>query len=116
MARVAADAIFSKKGADIALLDVEDVFFLSDVFVISTGTSRTHVRALAEHVEERLGESHGVKPLRLEGYAEGEWVLIDYGDIIVHLFQAEQREFYSLERLWGDSEPIPWDEPVTTES
>jgi ribosome-associated protein len=116
MARVAADAIFNKKGLDIVLLDVEKVFFLSDVFVIATGTSRPHVQALAEHVEERLGESMGIKPIRVEGVTEGEWVLLDYGDIIVHLFQAEPRGFYSLERLWGDSEPIDWVQPLVAES
>lgn len=116
MARMAADAIFSKKGADIVLLDVESQFFLSDVFVIATGTSRPHVQALAEHVEERLGESHGVKPLRVEGKAEAEWLLLDYGDIIVHLFQSAARDFYSLERLWGDSEKVLWEEPITSET
>lgn len=116
MARVAADAIFSKKGVDIVLLDVEKVFFLSDVFVIATGTSRPHVQALAEHVEEKIGEVFSVKPIRLEGRTEGEWVLMDYGDIIVHLFQSEPREFYSLERLWGDSGRLTWDEPIVSES
>ncbi len=116
MARVAADAIFSKKGLDIVLLDVEKVFFLSDVFVLATGTSRPHVQALAEHVEEKLGEAFQLKPLRLEGKTEGEWLLMDYGDIIVHLFQAEPRDFYSLERLWGDSKRVDWAEPLVTES
>ena len=116
MARVAADAIFSKKGADIVLLDVEELFFLSDVFVIATGTSRPHVQALAEHVEERLTESHQLKPLRVEGRNEAEWVLLDYGDIIVHLFQAAARDFYSLERLWGDSERVRWQEPISSDS
>ena len=98
---MAADAIFAKKGSDIVLLDVEDVFILSDVFVIATGTSRPHVQALAEHVEEKLKETHDIKPLRVEGQSEAEWVLVDYGDIIVHIFQGAAREFYSLERLMG---------------
>lgn len=115
MARVAADAIFDKNGTDIVLLDVEDAFFLSDVFVIATGSSRTNVQALADHVEERLAESHGVKPLRVEGRSEGEWVLVDYGDIIVHIFQGAAREFYSLERLWGDAGRIKWEEPAVTD-
>lgn len=114
MARVAADAIFAKKGADIVLLDVAGQFFLSDVFVIATGTSRPHVQALAEHVEEKLGEAFGTKPLRVEGATEGEWVLLDYGDIIVHVFQPAPRDFYSLERLWGDSARVLWEEPVNT--
>ncbi len=116
MARVAADAIFSKKGADIMLLDVAGQFFLSDVFVIATGTSRPHVQALAEHVEERLGEEYDLKPLRVEGATEAEWVLLDYGDIIVHLFQASAREYYGLERLWADAPKVKWNEPAEAES
>ncbi len=112
---MAADAVFDAKGNDIVLLDVEGLFLLSDVFVIATGTSRPHVQALAERVEEKLKIDLDLKPLRLEGRTEAEWVLIDYGDIIVHLFQGAAREFYSLERLWGDSERITWDEPVASE-
>lgn len=112
---MAADAVFDAKGNDIVLLDVEGLFLLSDVFVIATGTSRPHVQALAERVEEKLKIDLDLKPLRLEGKPEAEWVLIDYGDIIVHLFQGAAREFYSLERLWGDSERITWDEPVASE-
>ena len=116
MAQVAADAIFAKKGTDIVLLDVEDLFVLSDVFVIATGSSRPHVQALAEHVEEQLAEGYELKPLRVEGQTEAEWVLIDYGYIIVHVFQGAAREFYSLERLWGDAERLLWEEPVSTDS
>ncbi|MGB7859593.1 MAG: ribosome silencing factor [Acidimicrobiia bacterium] len=112
---MAADAIFDAKGSDIVLLDVEKLFFLSDVFVIATGTSRPHVQALAERVEERLNRELDLKPVRVEGQTEAEWVLLDYGDIIVHLFQGAPREFYSLERLWGDSDRIRWDEPAITE-
>ena len=112
---MAADAVFDAKGNDIVLLDVEGLFLLSDVFVIATGTSRPHVQALAERVDEKLKIDLDLKPLRLEGKTEAEWVLIDYGDIIVHLFQGAAREFYSLERLWGDSERITWDEPVASE-
>lgn len=112
---MAADAIFDKNGADIVLLDVEEAFFLSDIFVIATGSSRTNVQALADHVEERIKQTHDLKPLRVEGRTEGEWVLVDYGDIIVHLFQTAAREFYSLERLWGDAERIRWEEPAVSD-
>ena len=115
MARMAADAIFERKGADIVLLDVEGLFILSDIFVIATGTSRPHVQALSEYVEEKLKED-GIAPLRVEGHSQGEWVLVDYGDIIVHLFQGASREFYSLERLWGDAERIQWEEPAISDS
>ncbi len=112
---MAADALFAKNGTDIVLLDVEKSFFLSDVFVIATGSSRINVQALADHVEERLGQEFDIKPLRLEGRTEGEWVLVDFGDIIVHIFQDEARDFYSLERLWGDATRIKWEEPVPTD-
>jgi ribosome-associated protein len=112
---MAADAIFSKKGMDIVLLEVEGLFVLSDVFVIATGTSRPHVQSLAEHVEEKLRDDRGLKPLRIEGKAEAEWILIDYGDIIVHLFQAGPRDFYGLERLWADAERVQWAEPVVAD-
>lgn len=116
MARVAADAIFAKKGMDIVLLDVERLFVLSDAFVIATGTSRPHVQSLADHVEEIMLARTGLKPLRSEGRNEAEWILIDYGDIIVHLFQSGPREFYGLERLWADSGRIEWHEPVTADA
>jgi ribosome-associated protein len=116
MARVAADAIYDKNGTDIVLLDVAEAFFLSDVFVIGTGSSRTNVQALADNVEKRIGEAFSVKPLRVEGRTEGEWVLVDYVDIIVHLFQGAPREYYSLERLWGDAGRISWEEPALRDS
>ena len=115
MAKMAADAIFDAKGRDIVLLDVEELFLLSDVFVIATGTSRPHVQALAEKVEEKLKAHLDRKPIRVEGQSEAEWVLVDYSDIIVHIFQESAREFYSLERLWGDSERIRWEEPAVSD-
>lgn len=85
------------------------------MFVIATGTSRPHVQALAEGVEERLREDLDLKPLRNEGKAEAEWILLDYGDIIVHLFQAAAREYYGLERLWADAPKVEWNEPAEAE-
>jgi ribosome-associated protein len=115
LARLAANAIFAKKGTDIVLLDVEELFALSDVFVVATGTSRPHVQSLAEGVVERLAEEVGLKPIRSEGVNEAEWILLDYGDIIVHLFQGAAREFYGLERLWADSGRVEWNEPVVAD-
>ncbi|MFO7548698.1 MAG: ribosome silencing factor [Acidimicrobiia bacterium] len=114
MALAAADAMSEKKGLDILLLDVGDLITITDVFVIATGTSRPHVQTLAEEVEKRLKES-GRPPLRSEGRREAEWVLIDFGDVIVHVFQPEHRDFYGLERLWGDAPVIEW-EPAEAES
>lgn len=109
--RVAADALAAKKGIDIVLLDVGDLLQITEVFVIVTGTSRPHVKSLQEAVEERMAEI-GRKPLREEGAGIGEWVLVDYGDFVVHVFQEERRDFYGLERLWGDAERLEWTEKV----
>ena len=113
--RIAADALDDKKGLDIALLDVGDLLSITEVFVIVTGNSRPHVKTLAESVDEKLKE-HGRRPLRSEGASEGEWVLLDYGDFVVHVFQATPRDFYGLERLWGDAPRIQWEPSVHSES
>ena len=101
-ASAAAAAIDDKKGLGVVLLDVSGLLVITDVFVIATGASRRHVKALAEDVEEVLKESDR-RPLRREGLADGTWVLLDYGDIVVHVFDEETRSFYDLERLWGDA-------------
>jgi ribosome-associated protein len=101
-AEAAASAVDDKKGLDVALLDVSSVIVLTDVFVIATGTSRRHVRSLAEEVEVRLATLDR-KPLRREGLEDAGWVLLDFGDIVIHLFDAETRRYYDLERLWQDA-------------
>lgn len=116
IARMAADAIHDKKGLDIELLDVGDLLAITDVFVIATGTSNIHVRALAEGVEEGLSEALSRKPLRREGKDQATWVLLDYGDVVVHLFQPDPREFYGLERLWADAPRIEWEATVGSEA
>lgn len=115
MARIAADALDDKKGIDIVLLDVGDLLSITEVFVIATGTARPHVKTLAEYVVEKL-KDHGRRPLRSEGEAEGEWILLDYGDFLVHVFQETPRDFYGLERLWGDAPRIEWEASVPSES
>jgi ribosome-associated protein len=112
LARLAADAIADKKGQDIVLLEVGDLFVITDVFVIATGNSRPHVQSLANRVEELLKEA-GRNPLRDEGRPEAEWVLLDYGDVMVHVFQPSAREYYSLERLWRDAPVIDWSPAVS---
>lgn len=115
IARMAAEAIHDKKGLDVVLLDVADLLSITDIFVIATGTSNIHVRALAEGVEESLSESASRKPLRREGVDQATWILLDYGDVVVHLFQPETRDFYGLERLWADAPVIEW-EPASSEA
>lgn len=90
-----------KKGIDIKILEIGDITSIADYFVICEGTSNTHVRALAEEVEFKLREA-GIEPRQIEGRASG-WILLDYHDVIVHVFTADQREYYNLEKLWADA-------------
>ena len=92
------------KATNIKIIGVTDVTSLADYFVIAQGTSSTQVKALTDYVEFELGEQ-GVKPLRVEGYNAAGWILMDYGTVIVHVFEEETRRFYDLERLWKDGEP-----------
>lgn len=115
LALIAADALDEKKGLDIALLEVGDLLAITEVFVIVTGTSRPHAQTLAESVVERL-KDHGRRPLRREGVAEAEWILLDFGDFVVHVFQDEPRDFYGLERLWGDAPRVAWQASVPSEN
>jgi ribosome-associated protein len=101
-AETAAAAIDDKKGLDIALLDVSKLLVITDLFVIATGTSRRHILTLAEETEAKLKEI-GRRPLRREGVDDATWVLLDYGDVVVHVFDDATRSFYDLERLWGDA-------------
>lgn len=91
---------------DIRMIDVESVTSVCDVFVIAHGNSSTQVRALADYVEKELKEKHGIEPLRVEGYNATGWILVDYGDVVVHIFYEETRGFYDLERLWKDGNEV----------
>lgn len=100
LARAAAKALSDKKGTDIVILNVGDQTVLCSYFVIASGKSTTQVRALGEHVEEQMKKNYDLSPVRTEGMREGRWGVIDYGDVIVHVFNEESRLFYYLERLW----------------
>jgi len=95
----------NKKARDITAIHTTEQTILSDYFLICTGTSTTHVKALAEDLEFEMKNQHGVLPRGVEGRATG-WILLDYGTVLVHVFLQEQREYYNLERLWEDSERI----------
>jgi ribosome-associated protein len=98
----AARAAASKKGADTVLLEVGEVLSIVDWFVITSGANPRQVRTVAEEVEARLKAVDGTGPLRVEGLDDARWVLLDYGDVVVHVFLDEVRTYYELERLWGD--------------
>ena len=105
LAEIAVKALDSKKGKEIRLIRIDKITTLAEYFVICTGTSNTQINALGDEVEKELTEK-GEEPLHREGYRGGTWVLLDYGCVIVHVFQDEARKFYDLERLWSDAEVI----------
>lgn len=95
----------TKKAEDIEVIGIKDLTIIADYFVIATGTSTTHTKSLADEVEFQLKEA-GIVPTRTEGYNGSNWILLDYSDIVVHIFYKETREYYSLERLWSDGEKV----------
>ncbi|HVZ78188.1 MAG TPA: ribosome silencing factor [Gemmatimonadaceae bacterium] len=105
LVRSAAESLHSNKAVNVVVLDLSGVSDMTDYFVIASGTSDTHVRALGEHVIEDL-RKQGHKVHHVEGLTQGRWVLLDYVDFVVHLFHPALREFYQLERLWGDARVV----------
>lgn len=95
----------NKKALDLKLIGIKDISVLTDYFVLATGTSNTHVKALADEVEFQLKQA-GISPEHVEGYRSNSWILLDYNNVIVHIFTAESREFYDLDRLWQDGEIV----------
>jgi ribosome-associated protein len=106
MLAIAAAAADSKGGEDLVALDVSNPLPLVDIFLLVTGRSERNVAAIADEIEDRLLEA-GVKRLRREGRAEARWVLLDFGDLVVHVFHEEERVYYGLERLWKDCPTVP---------
>ena len=103
--RDAVAAADDRKAIELKVLHLEKVTDFTDYFLICSGTSERQVQAIADAVLERLREEK-VRPLHMEGYNRGQWVLLDYGDFVVHIFQEEPRKFYALERLWGDAPDV----------
>ncbi len=106
VAQRAAALCLDRKATDVVILDLRSVTDMTDYFVIASGMSDTHVRSVAEHVLAELKRS-GMPAYHVEGMAQGRWVLLDYVDFVVHVFHPVLREFYQLERLWGDAEITP---------
>ena len=100
--QLVADALADRKAVDPVVLDLRGLTAATDYFVIVSGTSDAHVRGMAEHLLSSLAP-HGVRPHHIEGLPQGRWVLLDYIDFVVHVFHPELRDFYQLERLWGDA-------------
>ncbi len=109
----AAQILDLKKASDVEILDVSANTVLTEYFVIAHGKSSVQVRALAENVEDKLAEA-GIDSVRKEGGDSSRWMLLDYGDVIVHVFEEEARGFFNLEKIWADSKRIPF-EPITAD-
>lgn len=105
------ELIFSKKGTDVKILDLRELTTIADFFVICSGDSDTQVKAIADEVDKKLRDE-GIKSWHTEGYNSLNWVLIDYVDVIVHVFKKEAREFYNLEKLWGDAPTVEVTDPI----
>jgi ribosome-associated protein len=103
--REAVAAAEDRKAVELRVLHLEKVSDFTDYFLICSGTSERQVQAIADSVQEKMREER-VRPLHVEGYNRGQWILLDYGDFVVHIFQEEPRRFYSLERLWGDAPDV----------
>ena len=114
--RIAARAADDKKGEDILVLDVAEIMGIVECFVITSASNTRLVRAIVDEVEQQIYEQTGEKPRAVEGLRDASWVLVDFGDLVVHVFLTETREYYALERLWADAATVPWADSATTAS
>jgi len=112
LARAAADYAESKKAEDIVILDARGISPVTDYFVICTATSQPQLRAVRNEICEKLVENHGVRPLVRDDNLESSWLILHYGDVMVHIFLKEKREFYALEDLWNDAPRVAWSPPA----
>ncbi len=109
MVKLAYSALEDKKGEDIKIIDISKVSVIADYFIIASGTNRNQVQTLVDNAQEVLHKA-GYESKQVEGYQTGDWILMDYGDIIIHVFSQENRLFYNLERIWRDGKTIEIEE------
>ena len=108
-ALVAARVAEENRGRDIVVLDMRQLTPIFDYFVLASGTSRRQLHAMSEEIDHALEEGLGDRRLGIEGYDESRWILLDYGDVVIHLFEPETRAYYALEQLWGHAKPVPFE-------
>jgi ribosome-associated protein len=113
LALAAARTADENRGRDIVVLDMRELTPLFDYFVLATGSSRRQLHAMSEEIDHALEEGMGDKRLGIEGYQESRWILLDYGDVVVHLFEPETRDYYALEQLWCGAKRVPF-EPINS--
>lgn len=109
MAQLACKALEDKKGQDIKIIDIHEVSVIADYFIIASGSNQNQVQAMVDHVDEQLGRA-GYEAKQIEGTKNSSWILMDYGDLIIHIFDEENRLFYDLERIWRDGKILDAEE------
>lgn len=114
IAKLAITALEDKKAEDIKIIDISEVSVIADYFIIANGTNRSQIQTLSDNVEEKLGKA-GVHLRQVEGYDNANWVLLDFQDVIIHVFDKENRLFYDLERIWRDGKLIEADDLLKSE-
>lgn len=110
LAQIACEALEEKKANDLKIIDISEISVLADYFIIASGSNRNQVQAMVDSVQEDLFKKAGAEAKQIEGYQTGNWILLDYSDIIVHVFDEENRLFYDLERIWRDGKVISKEE------
>jgi ribosome-associated protein len=113
LARTCADLASNKKAEEIVVLDLRGISSFTDFFVICSATSEPQLKAIAGEIETRLKEEHAIRALAVDGFPASQWIVLDYLQVVVHIFHRDKREFYSLEDLWGDAPRIEWEEVST---
>src|SRR5262249_35016612 len=113
LARICAELASNKKAEDIVVLDLRGISSFTDFFVICSGTSEPQLKAIANEIETRLREDHSLRPIGVDGFPASQWIVLDYLQVVVHIFHRDKRAFYSLEDLWGDAPVVHW-EPVSS--
>ena len=106
MLNIICSVLDEKKAEDIKSINLDGKSIIADYFVICSGRSTTHVKSLADNLDEEMSKKYGIEPLRMEGKQDGKWAVVDYGDVIVHTFHQEQRKIYEIEDLWDDGKNI----------
>jgi ribosome-associated protein len=107
LSRACAAAASDKKAGNIVILDLRGISTFTEYFVICSATSEPQLKALSNSIREQISEKYNRKPISEDGYPASQWIILDYGDVIVHLFQGEKRDFYALESLWSDAKRVP---------
>ncbi len=108
LALAAAQVAEEDQGQDVLVLDLRDLTCMFDYFVIASGTSRRQLHAMSEDIDKRLEQELGDKRMGIEGYQGSNWILLDYGTVVIHLFDAETRDYYAMEKLWGEAKRLDW--------